>query len=372
MTLTRGHEVQRLPLRGIAAEFLTGHEAADVLRQYRPLAHRIDAGLRQLSRQEGGDVADRENVLMPRSPQGCVDLDEAVPVELQPGGLEPSGGRGLGCPDDLVGRKAGMPFDVNFARPDLRHMRIRDDRNAALAEHATELALKPRGKGGEDFRGGAQQRECQQAGLQSGGGHIGRQPPLHRQREFDAGGAATDHDDAASAGPLHDAAPQRLEPFEKAVDRLHRYRMLQRPRNVAGVGRRPDIERNDIVRDGRRIPAQHATRIQIEAYGLRMEKPCPRCCCERHGVNPRLLQPIDTRDQPWQHPGIGRVSGTGDQRKADAGRRGFGERPQHLDMGVTGPDQDDVLRRRQLPTYHFGNHCNAPTSRLVLSLNSSG
>ena len=55
-----------------------------------------------------------------------------------------------------------------------------------------------------------------------------------------------------------------------------------------------------------------------------------------------LLMGVVAADQAGQHAGVGGFGFAADQREADAGFGAHGEAPEDLDMGMAGPEQDDV------------------------------
>src|SRR5262249_8590589 len=103
-----------------------------------------------------------------------------------------------------------------------------------------------------------------QAGRVAVHSDIAPETPFDGKQEFDAARArAHDADARASLRGQH-ALAQGLEAGEETVDRLDRYRVTGSTGNVADIGRRPDVDRDEIVGHRRAVAANDAAVRKIK------------------------------------------------------------------------------------------------------------
>ena len=147
--------------------------------------------------------------------------------------------------------------------------------------------------------------------------------------------------------------------------------MLGRPGHLAGGRGGADVERQDVVADRSAVGAADLPRTRIEPHRACLDEARPGRRGEALHVDVRVLEPVQSRHEAGQHPRIRREPGPGDDDQRDAGRGTPREGPQHLDVGVTRPDQHDraaVLRR----VHHRGRRASAPTRRRAAGPNTVG
>ena len=123
---------------------------------------------------------------------------------------------------------------------------------------------------------------------------------LGRQQELDAAGARADQRHGGTALARENAGLQRLEAAQESIDRFDRDGVLARARHAGRVRRRADIERQEIVTDGRSRAADHAAPVKIEIDHLVLIKPHPREPGERTGIDMRVIESVVTGDQSGQ------------------------------------------------------------------------
>jgi len=191
---------------------------------------------------------------------------------------------------------------------------------------------------------------------------------VQRQEQLDATGAA-DHADPCPAPRFQHPLTGSLEAPDEAVDRLDRYGVLLDASYFPCARRRADVDRQDIVGDGRPIATDNPLGCQIQSYDLAVVKAGLCEAGERAGIDMRLVLVVEASDHPRQHPRIGRMDLAGHECETHAGHSVHGQHAQYADMRVPCPDQHDVLhywclRRLHLPAFPF-HLAGASASRVV-------
>src|SRR5262249_12724147 len=157
------------------------------------------------------------------------------------------------------------------------------------------------------------QHERQSTGIEARLRDLAAQPTLDRKQKLDAAGASADERDARASLPRQYARLERLEAREKSVDRLDGNRMLARARHIAGIRRRADIERQQVVGHRRTIAANYSLAGEVDADGFVLIKPSASKARQRAGVDMGIVAPVVAGDEAGQHAGIRRVHLAADQ-----------------------------------------------------------
>ena len=165
-------QVERLALRSEGPQRLSGQGAPDVVGQHRPGAYGIDAGLRQIARAEGGDIARGEHVVAALSAQAGIHPDEAARIEREAGLGEPRSGGGARGPEDLVGGKSAVTLAMQDAGLDPCDTRAGYDRDAALGEDALKAPPKCFRKIWQDLVRAGHEGEGETAGIMARLRHL--------------------------------------------------------------------------------------------------------------------------------------------------------------------------------------------------------
>ena len=198
-------------------------------------------------------------------------------VERQAGAREPRRGARLGDDEHRVGLLPLAVLEPDRAALDALGAGVLEQPDAAALEDRAQPAARRLGLAGQDLVLGGE-RDLQ-------AGRLGdlAQPMVDRQRQLDAARAAADHHDVERPQPaLHALA--ELEPAPAQLgDRLDRDRPLLGPRDRPDVGRRADIDRQQVVGDAPAGPSA------APAAGR------DRCRSPRHGPAAR---PSGRRAQP--------------------------------------------------------------------------
>ena len=87
----------------------------------------------------------------------------------------------------------------------------------------------------------------------------------------------------------------------------------------------------------------------VQPDRLVMDQPGAGKAGERAKVDVALLLRVMAGDQAGQHPGIGGLDVTRDEREAHARSRPHPEALEHVDVGVPAPDQHQLLHDRPQP-----------------------
>ena len=197
---------------------------------------------------------------LPYNAQRILDFEKALLVDRKAGLRQPARCGGLRRPEDLVGLDRGTTGKDQPSRLDADDGRCRNDRNPARRQDGTEAHAKRGWKGRQESLGIGDQHERQTRGLESGLRNFVAQPSFDRQQQLDTAGPRTNQRQRVPPVALEGSRQERLEMLEKTIDRLDRDGVLVRAAECLRVGGRADIEREQIVRHWRAIPAEHACR----------------------------------------------------------------------------------------------------------------
>ena len=141
-----------------------------------------------------------------------------------------------------------------------------------------------------------------------------------------------------------------LEPAPAELgDRLDRDRPLLGTRDGPDIGRRADIDRQQVVAERRLVLQQHPPPGAIDAGRLGMDQPHARSGAELRQVDVALREAVAAGDEARDHAGVGRLDIAADQRHRRVLQRPLAELLQDMDVGMAAADQHQILHHR--PVY---------------------
>ncbi len=168
------------------------------------------------------------------------------------------------------------------------------------------------------------------------------QSRLQRERQLDAAGPAAHDDDARFARQLVRSRHQIVDPAHEARDRPRRYRVLAHPGQIQADDRRADVERREVVAQGRPAVEQHLPRVGVDPCRRRHDHLGAGPASERHDVDLELVPLVLAGHEARHHARVDRDRRVDDQGDAQILRRLHDEAPEHLDMRVTTADEDEM------------------------------
>ena len=287
--------------------------------------------------QHGGAVADREDAFVAGGAQGGLDREEAPLVERQAGAREPGRGAGFRDDENVVGLQPLAAVETDGAALYRRGRCVLEQADAAPRQGGAYGTACGDGIAGQDFAAGDERD------FDPGGGCDRAQAMIDRQRQLDAARAAPDHRDVQGLAPARHARDEGEPAAAEFGDRLHRRGVLGRAGDRRQAGRGADVERQEIVGDGRPVLQQHLAidAIEPDRFGLDQARAGPR----RHArkVDVAFVEGIVAGDEARDHAGVGGLDVAPDQRQADAGHRLHAEALQHMDVGMAAADQHEIL-----------------------------
>ena len=252
---------EKVALRAVGPQAPAAQAGAQVVVEHRPLAHRVDAGLRHPGVVvERGTVADGEEIVPVDHLEGRTHAHEAVPIARQRRLREKRGRRGTRRPHHQVAGEA-------FPRALELHGVLLDGPHPCRAAHADAatlgLASRPArdapGAAGQEVRGIAEQRELR-------GPRRPAQARFQREGQLEARGSGAHHGDAqrrlAWIGPR--ARQEGVEPIDEAPDRPRREGVLADAGELQAAQRRAHVEARHVVGDGGTALELDALRLGID------------------------------------------------------------------------------------------------------------
>ena len=123
------------------------------------------------------------------------------------------------------------------------------------------------------------------------------------------------------------------------------------------MGRRADVEREDIPRHVLAIGEPQAAGVAIEADRLAGQQADLPATAQGGEVDVAVVESVATGDEARDHAGVGRPHVAGDQRHPDAGQRCLAESLEHVDMGVAATDQHQLLHGFLPARWPFVQNC---------------
>ena len=323
---------KRLPARA-------GQRGAQVGREQRPLAYRVDTVLQQRARRKGADVAGGEHLRVRERTQPVVDAHEAARVEFEPAVAQPGGRGGIGEQQATVGRQHAVRLAVGRLGVDTLHAMAAQHRDATPCQHALETRTHALGVLRQQRLGGGDQRHLDTLRRLAVLAQQALQTVVQAETHLDAARATADHQHAMRRlGAQH-----RLLDLGEALDELvHRLDGDGVPIGALdgrAIRGRAGVEREQVeVQIGTAVDPQ-AARVRLQPDDARVQQPRVRLACERREIDMAFVERVVTGEIAGQHAGVGRQHVARDQRHACARRALQGEAPQHLDVRVTAADQ---------------------------------
>ncbi len=110
----------------------------------------------------------------------------------------------------------------------------------------------------------------------------------------------------------------------------------------AAPGRYPDVDRQNIVGDGRPAGEQHTLGAAIYSDRLRMDETGSGHGRQPDEIDVRLFRRIEARNNAGQHARIGCLQVAGDERHPHAPQWALREGLDNMHMGVAAAEQQDV------------------------------
>ena len=279
--------------------------------------------------------------------QVCADLDEAPFVRREARCRDPAGRRRGRGQDDRVGRQRLARFHDRATRLDRCHPYTRPLPDPGTAKRGRDLPARRIAVSRQNLVHIRDDGELQPVRCHA----VLSQPALQRHRELDAACACA-HGDKAESAPGPGRPFFQLRPaFEEPVHGLDRQGALRTPDARCG-GRGADVQRHDV--EGQRRPAvdQRLVPVEVEARHGPVNEPGAGECSQRRQIDVRFRVAVSPCNKTRQHPGIGRGEVACRQSQPHAGDRGHAEAAQHLDMGVSAADQQDIGADRRRRGHH--------------------
>ena len=135
---------------------------------------------------------------------------------------------------------------------------------------------------------------------------------VYGERQFDAARAAADHDDFLRTTRVLDKGEPALA---ELGDRLDRHRMLGRAGDGIEIGRRADIEREQVIGERRLALQQHQPARAIESDRLGVDQPHAGPGAERREVDVALVEAVAAGDEAREPEGHHRGPQDPDERQ---------------------------------------------------------
>ena len=324
-----------------------GREPHEVLGEHRALADRVDAGLRQRSGIERGDVPGREHARIARGLERLPHPDEPRVVEVEPALAEPVGRPRMGDRDREVAADRG-PLSARRHRVDpvrayRDHPVAGEKPHPALTEEAGHPAPDGRGVRLDDLARLREEGDLDPV-RHPGPLEEGAKAVPEGERQLRPPGSPPDHRDPEPPTALQAVALDRRPPFPEDVDRLDPEGVVPRPLDVVQGRLRADVDGEEVEADGGPAGREDPPRAQVDPRRRGVQDPGVREPRELPEIDVRLLRRVVAGDEAGEHPRVGGEQVARDEGEAHPGDRVHSEALEHRHVAVAAPDQHDVGR----------------------------
>ena len=333
-TLAAGQQVERALLRQVRQQFATADEAAQIERQRRPGAHRVDAALGVRHIRAAGHIAGGKYFGVRGALQGRAGVDEALRIQRQATAAQPLRRRGAHRHHRRVAGQARAAAEHHAVLPHLR-AGVFENGDLTPLQRSLHAGLHRRRMRGQ--RGGS---ACDQADARWRRSDNA-QAVLQGHRQLDTGRTATDHHHVEHAR-LRQRQQGRPE-LREVLDRAHEQRMFARTGNAVAVHHRAGVQAQHVV--GQRVAVGQRDGLvgRVDAGGGGLDEAGFGSRGERRQRDHAVVHRIVARHEAGHHAGVHLARERRDEGDVRARHALPGQRFQHVDVGVAPAEQDEML-----------------------------